>query len=238
MSTALCRRGQLHGLRLASGEPEDIEDVSGAQQRRGAEAEQVVRPTRQRGSDLARHSKDLAPLLEREVGRDQRTASLAGLDDDCDRGEPGDDPVARREAPGCRLDARRILGDRNARAADPRSQLGVGGRIVTVDAAAEDRDGCPAGLESPSMRLSVHAAREAADDDESRGRELPAEHSRNLGAVGRAGSCTDDGHRRPPKRLWSGGSAHEEAWRWVVDRREKRRKVSVGTAQPANAGAG
>ena len=47
----------------------------------GTKPKQRVRPTRQARCDLARHRKDIAPFLEREIGGDQRTAALACLDD-------------------------------------------------------------------------------------------------------------------------------------------------------------
>ena len=101
------------------------------------------------------HGEHLAPLLEREIGRDQRAAALARLDDDRRRAEPGDDAVARREPPGRGLDAGRVLRDDEARVGDAARELGVRGRIVAVDAAAEDGDGRPARLERPAMRLGV-----------------------------------------------------------------------------------
>ena len=49
--------------------------------------------------DLPRHRQHLPPVLEREVRGDERARALARLDDDRRAGKPGDDPVARREAP-------------------------------------------------------------------------------------------------------------------------------------------
>ena len=114
-------------------------------------------------------------------------------------------------------------------------QLGVGGRIVTVDPTAEDRDRGAAGFERTAMRLSVHSAREAADDDDPNRRELPPQHPCDLGAVGRAGSRADDGRSRPPQRLGSGCTAEEQArWR-IVDRAEQWGEVGVGATEPVNA---
>ena len=76
-----------------------------------AEPQEPVAPGGERRRDLARDGEHLPSLLERKIGRDQRAASLARLDDDRRRREPGDDAVPRREAPGRRLDARRVLGD-------------------------------------------------------------------------------------------------------------------------------
>ena len=86
--------------------------VSGAR----AELEQGVRPGARELRDLAGHREHLASLFEREIRRDQGAAALARLDDDRRRAQPGDDAVARREPPGRRLDAGRVLRDDQARA--------------------------------------------------------------------------------------------------------------------------
>ena len=85
--------------------------------------------------------------------------------------------------------------------ANARAQLGVRGRVVAVDPAAEDGDRRAAGLESSPVRFSVDASREPADDDDARRGELPAEHPRHLRAVRRARPRADDGDGRPPQRL-------------------------------------
>ena len=128
--------------------------------------------------DLARHREHLAPLLEREIGGDQRAAALARLDDDGRRAQPGDDAVARRESPRRGLDAGRVLRDDEPGLGDASRELGVRGRVVAVDAAAEHGDGRAARLERAAMRLGVDPAREAADDDEPRTRELAGERLR------------------------------------------------------------
>ena len=147
-------------------DPERGEDVGGARQRRRTQLEQRVRPRRQRARDLAGNGEDLSALLEREVGRDQRAAALARLDDDGCRAEAGDDPVACREAPRSRLDARRVLGDDEAGGGDPARELGVRARDSRgrCRSRAPRRSARP--LERAAMRLGVDPAREAADDDE------------------------------------------------------------------------
>ena len=79
--------------------------------------------------------------------------------------------------------------------ANPRGELGVGCRVVAVDTAAEDCDRQPARLERAAMGLAVDSSREAADDDEAGPAELPAEHPRDLGAIGRARPRADHAHR-------------------------------------------
>ena len=100
-------------------EPEAGEHVVRARQRRRAELEQIVRARGQGRRDLAGHREHLSPLLQREVGGDQCAASLARLDDDGGGAEPGDDPVARREAPRRRLDSRCVFRDDQSRRGDP-----------------------------------------------------------------------------------------------------------------------
>ncbi len=63
--------------------------------------------------------------------------------------EAGDDPVARWEPPGRRLDPWRILGDDCARRDDPPRQLRVAAGIVPVDPASEHRHRLPAALKAP-----------------------------------------------------------------------------------------
>src|SRR6266851_605317 len=89
---------RLVGFRLF--EPEAREHVCGARQRRRPELEQRIRPRRERRRDLTRHGENLAALLEREIGGDQRAAALARLDHDGRRGEAGDDSITRRKPPG------------------------------------------------------------------------------------------------------------------------------------------
>jgi hypothetical protein len=96
--------------------------------------------------------------------------------------------------------------------------------IVTVDAAAEHRDGDASGLERAAMRFTVDPAREPADDDETGGGELAPKPARDLGAVGRARAGADDRDRRTREDLALGAAADKQAWRWVVDRPQERRK--------------
>ena len=174
---------------------ERLEHVRDRGERRRAVPEQPVRADRERGRDLARHREHLAAFLEREVGGDQRAAPLARLDDDRRLREAGDDAVPGGKAPRRRLDAGRVLRHDQAALRDPGGELGVRGGVVAVDAAAEDGDGQPSGVERAPVRVAVDAAREAADDDEPGGGELAAEHPRDVGAVGGAAAGADD--RRP-----------------------------------------
>ena len=82
-----------------------------------------------------------------------------------------------------------------ARAAIARRQLGVGGGIVPVDAAAEHGDGEAPGVERAPVRMAVDPACQAADHHEPGGGELAAEHPRDLGAVRRARAGADDRDR-------------------------------------------
>ena len=156
-------------------DPDRLEHVGGARDGNGAEAEQRVRPVRERRGDLARHGEHLAALVEREVGRDQRAAALARLDDDRRAREAGDDPVSGRKPPRRRLDTRRVLGHDQPALGDLGREARVRARVVAVDAAAEHGDVVPPALERPTMRRAVDAAREARDDDDARGGELTAE---------------------------------------------------------------
>ena len=168
---------ECHGLRLRRLDPEDLEHVLRARHGRRAEPEQRIRAGRERARDLARHRKHLAPLLEREVRRDQGAAALARLDHHRRPTEAGDDPVAGREAPGCGLDAGLVLGDDETRLADPSRELGVRGRIVAIDAASEHGDRHAAGIQRATMGLAVDASGHAAHDDETGRSEVAARAS-------------------------------------------------------------
>ena len=144
--------------------------------------------------------------------------------------EAGDDAVARRKAPRRGLDAGRVLGDDQPRLGDAPRQVGVRGRVVAVDAAAEDRDRRATGVERAAMRLAVDAAREPADDDEACGRRARARgcarptrrspstrarrRSRPRGAR-EASSGASPRTKRPTGGSWiersSGGSTRAEA---------------------------
>src|SRR6185503_1763873 len=97
-----------------------------------------------------------------EVGGDERTGPLAGLDDDRRPRESGDDSVPGGEAPRSGLNAGLVLGHDEASRRDDRSrELGVGSRVVAVDATAEHGDGRAARRERTTVRLAVDATRHA-----------------------------------------------------------------------------
>ena len=140
-------------------DPERAEHIRDARHRRRTETQQVVRAARQRRGDLARHCEHLSPLVEREIGGDQRTAALTCLDDDRHVGEPRDDAVARRETPGRRLDARRVLRDDEALLGDLLREFCVSARIVAVDPAAETAIVSPASSAPRWAAASIPRAR-------------------------------------------------------------------------------
>ena len=165
-----------------------------AGERRRAEPEQGVRAGGKRTGDLTRDREDLSPLLEREVGRDQRAAALAGLDDYRGGAETRDDPVPGREAPRRRLDSGRVLRDDQTARRDLPCELAVRRRVVTVDAAAEHGDGDPACLQRPAMGFGVDTPRKAADDDQPGCGKLARDAPCDLAAIRRAGAGADDRH--------------------------------------------
>jgi hypothetical protein len=77
------------------------------------------------------------------------------------------------------------------------------GRIVTVDATAENSDRRADRLESSAVRFSVDPSREPTDDDDSRSGELSAQKPRDLRPVRRAGASADDGDGWPLQRLYA-----------------------------------
>ena len=195
-------------------------------------------PAESARADLAGHGEHLAPLLECEVGGDQRAAPLACLDDDGRAAEAGDDPVAGREPPRRGLDARRVLGDDQPGRDDPAREVGVRGRVVAVDAAAEHGDGRAAGFECAAVRFGVDPARHAGDDDETRARELAAERARDRRAVAGAGAGADDRDRRTGEQCELALAAEEEPRRRIVDRAQQRRELRRRARQEAEAARG
>ena len=97
--------------RFRSFDPERLEHVAARRERRRAEAEERIRASGQGARDLSGNGEHLPSVLEREVGRDQRAASLTRLDDDGGGAETGDDPIACREPPRRGLNAGFVLGD-------------------------------------------------------------------------------------------------------------------------------
>ena len=131
-----------------------------------------------------------------------------------------------------------VLGDDQTFLGDPSRQLRMCGRVVAIDAAAEDGDRRPARLERAAMRLGVDAAREAGDDEEARARKLAAEHARDGGAVARAGTRADDRDSRARRERRIGVSAQEKAGRRIVDRVQKRGERRCRAGEEAEAGGG
>ena len=159
-----------------------------------------VRPGRERRGDLAGNREHLAALLEREVGGDECAANAPAPRRPRWRAQAGDDPVPRREAPRRGLDSRRVLGDDQTVGRDPAGELRVRARIVAVDAAAENGDGRPAGVERAAVGLRVDPAGQAAHDDEAGRGQLAPEHARDAGAPYGAGAARADDPQPPAHR--------------------------------------
>ena len=77
----------------------------------GALLQEIVAAGGARVERRARHGEDLAVLLQREAGGDQRAGSLGRLHDDGGERHAGDDPVAAREIARPRLPADAHLAD-------------------------------------------------------------------------------------------------------------------------------
>ena len=69
---------------------------------------ELVAASRARCVEVARHGEDLAALLQREVGRDERPTTFGRLNHNDTQGEAADNPVSRRESLGERLRAEAI----------------------------------------------------------------------------------------------------------------------------------
>ena len=183
-------------------EAEGFENVRRARCRGRSDPQQRVRACAEAGGDLARHGEHLAPVLQREVGGDERTGPLAGLDDDRRPRESRDDPVPGGEAPRSGLHAGLVLGHDEPSGRDDRArELGVGRRVVAVDATAEHRDGRPTRRERATVRLAVDAARHATDHDGAGGRGLRRKEACDRPSVPGAGPGADNGDGRTVEEL-------------------------------------
>ena len=94
-------------------------------------ASSALVPAREARRDRARDGAHRPAELDGEVGGGQRAGPLRRLDDDRERGQRGDEPVAGHEAPAVRREAGRQLGDHAAALADlrrtePRREAGYG----------------------------------------------------------------------------------------------------------------
>ena len=193
-------RDRLRGwLRL---EAEGFENVRRARCRGRSDPQQRVRACAEGGCDLAGHREHLAPVLQREIGGDERTGPLARLDDDRRPREPRDDPVPGGEAPRGGLHAGLVLGHDEPSGRDDRArELGVRRRVVAVDATAEHRDGRAARRERATVRLAVDAARHTADHDGAGGSSLRRKEPCDRPPVPGAGAGTDNGDGRTVQEL-------------------------------------
>ncbi len=77
----------------------------------------------------------------------------------------------------------------------------MGGRIVAIDATAEDGHRRSSGLERPAVRFAVDSPGHSADDDEPCGRELAPKRPRYRAAIRRARARTHDRNGRPCEQL-------------------------------------
>ncbi len=116
---------------------------------------------------------------------------------------------------------------------DPARELAVRGRVVAVDSAAEHRYRYPVGIECSSVRFTVDPAREPADDDEPRRRELSPERPSDCTTVGRARAGSDDRNGREGKDVRRRASAQPEYSRRVGNLPKKRRIGAVAQTERA-----
>ena len=112
----------------------------------------------------------------------------------------------------------------------------MGGRVVAVDPASEDRDRDATRIEGATMRLTVDPSRHPAHDDETGGCDVAGERTRHRATVRGARSRTDDSHGRPIEERTLPRAAKEELRRRVVDCREQRRERRVASPDAADCG--
>ena len=106
---------------------------------------------------VARHGKDLAALLQRRGGSDERAAFLRGLHHHGGEAQRTEQSVPHREVVALGLRPGRVLRQDDAGGGDVLIQPAVGRRIHHVRAAAQHRGGKAAGAQGALQRLAVDA---------------------------------------------------------------------------------
>ena len=208
----------------STAQTEHLEHVGARCQRRGPKPQERVRSGAERGRDLARTREHLAtsssaksavinaPLRSRASTTTVACASPAMI-------------RLRAESATVRAPRQARTRRRQGGVGDPPCELGVGRRVVAIDAAAQHGDRRAAGVERAAMRLAVDSARETADHHEPGGSELAAEHPGDLRAVRRAGARADDRDRGPCEHVRVAGAPRRNSplgasWIAVGERRE------------------
>src|SRR5581483_6217249 len=136
---------------------------------------QLVRAARVRRVDAAGNREDLAVLLERLAGSNQRAALEVAFDHQHAERDAAEDAVAAREELAAWLRAERVVADQRAALDDLLGEALVLRRVDQVEAAREHGDRAAAGIERGAVRDGVDAAGEAADHGHAVGRK-PARH--------------------------------------------------------------
>src|SRR5207237_9420484 len=139
-----------HGWGAFYAAANEFENVLGAGHRRGALAQQLVGANAHRIENAAGYRQHVAALLEREIGRDQRAAAVAGFDDNRSARQARDDAIASGKIDRVRRYAGREFRDERAAAVlgNPPRQRAVFRWIDLIEAIPEDGKGSTACLES------------------------------------------------------------------------------------------
>ena len=148
--------------------------------------DQCQRHLRQRARHRPRHREHRPPQIEREVRRDQRTASRRSLHDQHGVRHRGHDAVTGGESERLGRHTGWVLADDRAHPDDAVQQGPAAVRIGDVDPAPEHRDRRPADREGPLVRGAVDPPRSPAHDARPRAREPAAERPRDLRSQRRA----------------------------------------------------
>ena len=117
---------------------------------------------------------------------------------------------------------------------DPPRELGVRGRVVTVDPASEDGNGSSSALECAAVRLAVDPPRHPADDDQAGRRQLAGERARDRSPVRGARSRTHDGNGGLSEQRDLGRTSRIEPRRRIVNRGEEMRELRIATPNAAD----
>ena len=172
-----------------------FQHISRARQQCGPGLDQLVAALAGRVRHPARQCKNLFPLLQPQLCRDQRPALLIGLDHQNRIRKPTDNPVADREILRPRRLSGRIFRDKTPLLFQLPKQRIILLRVTYIDATAQHAPGFTASRQGAPVSGSIHAQSQSADHRHAGGCQLPAHDPGHLLAVHRAASGADNRDR-------------------------------------------
>jgi hypothetical protein len=181
----------------------------------GALLDELVGSVTAASENIARHSKNVAPLLDREIGCDQSPTAQACLDHHGSQAQAADNPITRWEIAGIWLSAQCVFAHHGPVFCDLLGQTGILLGVDDVDPAAQHGDRPAAGLQATAVGDGVDAPGHSADDGDPGPGHVSTQHARGFLAIDRCPPGADDGHG--PLVAGLNAPAHIQDRRRIVD---------------------